>query len=212
MLPQTPFYLLRHGESEANVKHLVAGAGVNSPLTAAGKAQADDLANYMDKLAVRPSRIFHSPQIRARETAERVNRVMGLHMTESHDLHEHNFGDWENTSWELVKDRVYANERPPNGENRSDFAVRVKRVLDEILAQEFETPPLIVAHGGTFHAIAKLYEWPMGPMRNCHLHFYSPLAHATFPWEIWQHDISGKDLLRTRSQYCPLFKDIKEAS
>jgi probable phosphoglycerate mutase len=204
MIPAQAFYLLRHGESEANVLNIAAGGGVNSPLTQAGKHQADKLANFMASLEIKPSRIFHSPQIRAKETAERVNKNLNLSMTEIPLLHEHNLGEWEGKSWEIIRPKIYANETAPGGESRSDFSKRIKTVMDEILAEDHGAPPLIVAHGGTFHAIGKLYEWPFGAMANCHLHFFSPdPSHPPFPWEIWQFDIFGPTLKQTRSEYCP---------
>lgn len=209
MIPPVPFYLLRHGESEANVTGLVAGAGVDSPLTALGRAQADDLGNYMKRLEAIPSRIFHSPQIRAKETAQRVNRHLDLEMTEIFDLREHDFAAWEGLPWEQVREKVHADEQAPGGESRSDLARRIKKVLDEILDTPHATPPLIVAHGGTFHAIAKLYQWQFGAIRNCHLHRFDPAAHPVFPWEVWQHDISGNQILRNRSAYCPFsFREV----
>ena len=58
MIPAIPFYLLRHGESEANIKNLAAGGGVDSPLSQLGKQQADTLAPYMLKLQIRPQKFF----------------------------------------------------------------------------------------------------------------------------------------------------------
>lgn len=204
MIPAQAFYLLRHGESEANVLNVAAGGGVNSPLTLAGKTQADKLAPFMTSLVIKPSRIFHSPQIRAKETAERVNKFMNLSMTEIPLLHEHSLGGWEGQSWEIIKPKIYANETAPGGESRSDFAKRIKGVMDEIMAEDHGAPPLIVAHGGTFHAIGKLYEWKFGPMANCQLHLFTPdPSHEVFPWQIDQFDIFGPELKQTRSEYCP---------
>lgn len=204
MIPLRPFYLLRHGESEANVLNVAAGGGVDSPLTQAGQIQADKLAPHMLTLESKPSRIFHSPQIRAKETARRVNAHMNLPMTEIPTLHEHNLGEWEGKSWDVIKPLVYGNERAPGGESRSDFAARIKKVMDDILGQDYGAPPLIVAHGGTFHAIGKLYEWQFGPIHNCHLHFFAPDdSHPAFPWQLYQFDLSGPGLKQTRSEFCP---------
>lgn len=211
MIPARPFYLLRHGESEANVLNVAAGGGVDSKLTQAGEHQADKLAPFMTTLEIKPSRIFHSPQIRAKETARRVNREMNLSMTEIPTLHEHSLGEWEGKSWEIIKPLVYANQTAPGGESRSDFAARIKKVMDVILAEDYGTPPLIVAHGGTFHAIGKLYDWPFGVMHNCHLHYFSPdETHAPFPWQLWQFDVTGSGLKKTRSEFCPQSKIKKQ--
>lgn len=205
MIPAIPFYLLRHGESEANIKNLTAGGGVDSPLSQLGKQQADTLAPYMLKLQVRPSKIFHSPQIRAKETAQRVNKHLGLDMIEIPTLHEHNLGEWEGKSWDVIKPLVYANQTAPGGESRSDFAVRIKKVLDEILTPDLDGPPLLVAHGGTFHAIGKLYEWPFGPIKNCHLHLFEP-GEGKVPWRLSQFDARGEYITQSQSEFCPRLK------
>ncbi len=206
MIPAIPFYLLRHGESEANIKNLAAGGGVDSPLSQLGKQQADTLAQYMLKLQIRPSKIFHSPQIRAKETAARVNKHLGLEMIEIPTLHEHSLGEWEGKSWEVIKPLVYANQRAPGGENRSDFAERVKKVLDVILTPDLESPPLIVAHGGTFHAIGKMYEWEFGAMKNCHLHLFEPAPEQNIPWRLSQFEPRGEYLTQMQSEFCPLLR------
>lgn len=207
MIRPLPFYLLRHGESEANVLNIAAGGGVDSPLTSLGKDQADKLGAVLDQLPMRPTRIFHSPQSRARETAQRVNRTLNLSMTEIPKLHEHSLGGWEGQSWTIIKPLVYGNQTAPGGESRSDFATRIRKVLDEILTDDLDGPPLIVAHGGTFHAIGKMYEWEFGHMQNCHLHLFNPdVSHAAFPWELWQYDVRGDVLAKTRSEYCPQFR------
>jgi probable phosphoglycerate mutase len=209
MIPAIPFYLIRHGESEANIKNIAAGGGVDSPLSQLGKQQADALAPFMPKLPVRPSKIFHSPQIRAKETAQRINRHLNLEMIEVPELHEHLLGEWEGLSWNTIKPLVYADQEAPGGESMTTFSKRVKAVLDRILTHDLDAPPLIAAHGGTFHAIGKLYNWSFGHIKNCHLHFFDP-APSPIPWQLWQFDAHGEYFPKTRSEFCPVYLSDSE--
>src|SRR4051794_31477590 len=64
-------YLVRHGESEGNVKGLIPGRSPDTdyPLTDKGRAQALATARRFQQLQ-RPSIVYHSPARRAKETAE----------------------------------------------------------------------------------------------------------------------------------------------
>ncbi len=185
ILPQKSFYLLRHGQSEANVRNAVAGGNLDSPLTDLGIQQARDLANTVHHLAVKPSRIYHSSLSRAADTARLVNESLNLDMIEMDNLREHVFGDWENTHWPTIKERVDQGMEPPNGETYLEFAMRIKTALHEIMVTDHPTPPLLVAHGGVFHAIARLYGQKFGEVGNCVLHYFEPTPlDKPFPWAI----------------------------
>jgi broad specificity phosphatase PhoE len=185
ILPPKPFYLLRHGQSEANVRRVAAGGNLDSPLTELGKNQARELAAVVHHLPQLPSKIYHSPQIRAKDTAYFVNNTLQLETVEIHDLKEHIFGDWENTPWDDIKHLVDNRVNPPNGETYTQFGERVQRAITDILNTDHPAPPLLVAHGGVFHAIGRLYGEKIGEVSNCVLHYFSPAPHKEdFPWSI----------------------------
>lgn len=180
-----PFYLLRHGESEANLRQAVAGGNLDSPLTERGIQQAKDLARQIEYLQVKPSCIYHSPLSRAAETARLVNQSLGLEMIVRPDLKEHIFGDWENKPWSAIKIMIDKGVEPPNGETYLDFTKRVQSAFNTILSEDHSSPPLLVAHGGIFNAIARLYDQKFGEIENCILHYFVPLSdNQAFPWEI----------------------------
>ena len=64
MLPAKAFYLIRHGESEANKAQIAAGGGIDSPLTEKGQQQAKDLAPLIASLEVQPTVIRSAMQRR----------------------------------------------------------------------------------------------------------------------------------------------------
>ncbi len=212
MLPPTPFYLLRHGESEANLSGKAAGGGVDSPLTPRGEDQARALAEVVHDLKIKPSIIFSSSMQRARRTAELVNETLGLSHTVLERLEEHHVGDWEGQPWSEIGPKMKADINPPNGESYVQYAERVKTTLNPALSRTYETPPLIVAHGGTFYAIGRLYGWKITETQNCHLHRFDPYPdHAEFPWQVFEYNIRDFGLYERRSSYCPLSRTKGES-
>ena len=183
ILPAFDFYLVRHGESEANVRQVAAGGGLDSPLTETGIGQAKALAAAIHNLPVKPSRIYHSPQIRAKHTAGYINEFLNLDMTEMDNLKEHMFGDWEEISWVELRALAERGENPPNGETYQEFAERIGGALHEIFKTPHAAPPMLVAHGGVFKSIPRLYGHRLEAVGNCALYHFQPSSgNAAFPW------------------------------
>lgn len=199
MLPLKPFYLIRHGQSTANVRHITAGGLFDCALTDLGRQQPQALAPFLkEHMLPRPSRIYHSTMIRARDTAQYLNEGLGLDMIPDFDLREHDMGAWDGLPWVDVLPQLKAGTPPPGGESTQTFANRIMHTLKKILiTSEIENPPMIVAHGGLFHAIGFMYEYAMSEIQNCHLHYFEPRPEqALFPWHVWQYDIEGSSLVR----------------
>lgn len=185
ILPQKEFYIVRHGESEANVRKVAAGGGLDSPLTENGIQQAQSLASAIHHLPERPSRIYHSPQIRAKHTAGYINNSLQLEMTEIEHLKEHLFGDWENVVWKDIRHLAEQGINPPNGESYIDFATRIQNVIHYIFKNNHDTPPMMVAHGGVIRSIWRLYGVPIDHIPNCALYHFIPASHKSpMPWDI----------------------------
>ncbi len=70
-------YLLRHGKAEA---HIVSDA--KRRLTPAGVARMQTAARVMARLNISPARIFSSPRVRARQTADIVAEALGCAVEE----------------------------------------------------------------------------------------------------------------------------------
>lgn len=203
MLPAKPFYLIRHGETEANANRIAAGGELDSPLTELGHTQAKDVANVIHTLQIKPTKVIHSPMSRARDTANHINNALKLLMHEVDDLREHVMGEWEGKPWEEVMPLVHGNVRPKGGENKDDFGVRVKRVFTEIL-ETHDDPVMIVAHGGIFHALTHIHDEPAEfRIGNCHLHYFEPHAAGdNFPWKVWEFNIEEEELIKNAAPFC----------
>lgn len=192
MLLPKPFYLIRHGQSRANERRITAGGLFDSPLTNKGRDQAHALRPHLkDNLLPMPSVIYHSTMIRAHDTARILNEELGLEMIADFALREHDLGGWDGLPWEDVIPQLRAKVPPPGGETTERFAERIRDTLNKILKTSDEkNPPMIVAHGGLFHAIGHMYECAIADINNCHMHFFEPMPEKQeFPWHIWQFDI-----------------------
>lgn len=184
VLPAKPFLMIRHGESEANVRQVFSGQ-VDCALTDLGREQAHAAGKIIAALPDRhkPRRIIHSHLSRARDTAAIINEYLGgLQMSETPDLAEQNFGDWEGQNWEVVRPLLRSGQDPQNGETHEIFYNRVKRALKDVLL-DAETLPLIVCHGGFFRAFAMIHNQEFTPVGNCAAYRFTPRDHA-YPWEI----------------------------
>lgn len=186
-LPARPFYMMRHGESEANVAGTLAGS-IDSPLSLAGRAQAREARRIVETLPTAPALIVHSSLSRARDTARIVNEGLGLPLHEDAGLAEIDGGDLEGQPYEMFRACVQRGEDPPGGERLADFTARTGRALARALSmrpQDDPAPILIVAHGGTFRAFGDLYGVSIRGVGNCHLVACRPSDnHASFPWMV----------------------------
>jgi probable phosphoglycerate mutase len=183
MLPTTPFYIIRHGESEANLGQYASGH-VDVALTPKGLEQARAAAKIVAALEQKPTVIIHSHLQRARITAEIINEGLGLPMHEHPEIAEQMYGDWEGVSWEQTRQPIRDGMDPPNGETHAAFHNRVKNAITSFV-NKHEGPILIVCHGGVFRAIGALYGEKITGIENCSLHHFCPDETCTpMPWAI----------------------------
>jgi probable phosphoglycerate mutase len=151
-LAGTPFWFLRHGETDYNAKGLSQGA-LDISLNANGRAQAEAAAPLLAGRGI--TAIVSSPMLRTRETTEIVNQTLRLPVRFEPDLREVVFGGMEGkplspwfTSW---MDGSYT---PAGAESFAELTARIEAVLKHLLT--LHGPILIVAHGGVFRAIRHL--------------------------------------------------------
>jgi probable phosphoglycerate mutase len=202
MLPAKPFYLIRHGQSTANVRNMTAGGLFDSDLSPLGHEQGRTLSPYLAQLDLKPTHLYHSPMIRARDTALYLNETLGLPTTVHRDLREQEMGIWDGLPWLDVLPMLEAKKVPPGGESEQVFAQRIRSILTHVV-NDCPGLPMVVAHGGLFHAIGFMYEYAMSHVNNCHLHYFEPYpAYAPFPWRSWMFDIEGNRLVRKPALFC----------
>lgn len=155
-------YLLRHAQSEYNEKGIFQGR-LDSDLTPLGFVQARLAAQEF--LHKNIEVIYSSPQKRAYKTALTVADVLGLEVVVDERIRELSFGEYEGKHfWTLLEEegelfRAWLSnplKNPlPTQEDFAGFRHRVESFLWDALEKEHKNL-LIVAHGGTLHALVCL--------------------------------------------------------
>lgn len=199
MIPSKHFYMIRHGQTEANAARIMAGS-LDSPLTELGRNQAKDVQAIVNSLEIRPSVIVHSQLSRARDTAMIINEALDIPMFEDVDIAEHFCGDWEGKPYEECMSMLSGWDTPPNGETFDEFCLRIKRCKINALTRH-AGPVLFVCHGGVFRGFGRLHglDTP-GVFKNCHLYEFQPNHTATgFPWNVWDYESTDNKVSRNEN-------------
>ena len=145
-------YLIRHGKTEANEKHLYCGS-TDLPLSEGGREELKGLT-----YAISNARFLTSGILRTEQTLALLFGPV-VHTVEP-ELREVDFGAFEMHSYEELKDDpAYQtwisgdNEAnvPPGGESGVQMRQRVLEAYDRISASGQDT--VIVTHGGVIAAI-----------------------------------------------------------
>lgn len=148
-------YLVRHGQSEGNVKRYFHGQ-TDYPLTELGRQQACEVAEKLKDTKF--TRCCASNLQRAWNTAQ---ACLAFHPEVTAevctDLREHFVGDMEDVPWDEAQRRFpgvpekfisdWFHTVPPGGEDPQDMLKRVSRCIDSIIAHGEDT--LVVSHFGT---------------------------------------------------------------
>lgn len=200
MIPMKHFYMIRHGETEANRAMIMAGS-LDSPLTDTGIAQAKHARDVVAQLEIKPVAVFHSHLSRARDTAEIINEALDVPLHEDPDLAEFHAGDYEGVPYDECRSILSGWPVLPNAEHPDDFFARVKRGKMNAISA-FDGPVLTVCHGGVMRAFGEIYGVSPAPrFRNAHLYEFHPDPGDGFPWDVYDYGLCDDTgaLLRARS-------------
>jgi len=155
-----PVYLVRHEESEMNVRNYSHGDG-NSPLTEKGRQQAEAIAERCVNISF--DTIIASSMRRAQETAEAISLRIGKSV-ESSDLFRERKPPLVLESNERYKEPLLSirntwllsfytdSSRVEDGENFSDIKKRAAQALS-YLESRSEERILVVAHSFILHTM-----------------------------------------------------------
>jgi len=163
-------YFIRHAESEANKKRILA-SWLPFPLTDEGREDARRIAAEL-KETVPINRIISSPLLRAMQTAEAFSTVYGQTVQTDERLSEQNQGRYSGMSYDVVKLEAEYEADPlqrwdwvprGNGESYEMVAERVDSFLNsmEIETDEKENSDrhtLIVTHAVVFRLLRAVLE------------------------------------------------------
>jgi len=152
-------YLIRHGESEMNLrKDVICGRSNSTPLTAKGREEAWALGKRFAAQKLSFDKVYSSTAKRARETAEIACKVMGF-QCEKIVLSDQILELCQGEFTLQPREKVYTKERlkqitkesiffrapgidgtdlnsgakPPKGESRYDVEVRISKFINKLL-------------------------------------------------------------------------------
>ncbi len=179
---RTRLILVRHGETEANVRKVWHGH-LDAPLTPRGRLQVEATARRIAEMhREQPiAAVYVSPLPRARRTAEAITQALGLEPRVEPGLREMSIGDWEGLSFQDLQERKRLWERwsqdphfaPPNGESPVAFSRRVLQVMETLARRHPGQTLVVVTHGGVIsNALAQWFgkgpeDWVRFDAPNC---------------------------------------------
>lgn len=192
----TDLYLIRHGESVANVEPIVGGMRGDIGLTPRGRAQAARLEARLREGEFRADALYASTLPRARETAEYVSRALGLPVRFADEWHELRPGAADGLTIDEWRRRFQRHGYPPEhdpfqlfapgGESWATFLLRVGVALTDVVARHPGERVAVVCHGGVLEA-SFYHAFGLGPTSNTVR--FRPLNTSITHWQ--HHAISG---------------------
>lgn len=140
---------MRHGESEGNAARIFTGH-LDSPLTEAGRRQAEAVADALAKVHV--DRVVSSDLSRARETAAAIASRHGLPVETFRELREIDLGEMAGRSFDDARAHPDWNEdgfvRWPGGESLDAVFDRAFALVERVVGESPGKTIVIVGHGG----------------------------------------------------------------
>ncbi|MBF0032362.1 adenosylcobalamin/alpha-ribazole phosphatase [Citrobacter freundii] len=165
-------WLVRHGETEANVAGLYSGHAP-TPLTERGIAQAQTLGTLLRNVPV--DNVLCSELERACHTTQLILGDREVPVRNMPELNEMFFGDWEMRHHrDLAREDAenyavwcndWQNATPTNGEGFQAFSQRVERFITQLADYKTCQNLLVVSHQGVLSVlIARLLSMPAAAM------------------------------------------------
>ncbi len=143
------YFVMRHGEAEHNVKGMANNDRAGNPLTLQGKLEVKAATRALS----RTTRIYASPLLRGRETAEIVAELLAIpkeNITYDDRLREFEFGDFNHrpiADFQSFRDGHQYDDKVPGGESYQDAKNRFGAFLHDIERRQAGQHILIITHG-----------------------------------------------------------------
>jgi probable phosphoglycerate mutase len=160
--------IARHGETEGNRAGVHQGH-TDSPLTVAGRSQAEELGDELRRRYPGASGVYSSPLSRALSTATVAAGPLGLSVMVEPDLIEGSLGDWEglpSTRFDQLGFWANAKADPdysaPGGESFRACGARAAAAFERLAGLATGSPVIVVTHQGPIcQGLATLLETPL---------------------------------------------------
>ena len=178
-------YIVRHGETNWNVSRRLQGH-TSVALNENGREEAEVLAERIEKLDF--NRIISSDLIRARETAEIINKRVHKDIVFDARLRSIDYGALEGRLISEIAQEEWGiyNSTPEvfGAESVESVYTRVKNLLDELVANDESV--LIVTHGGVLRVMSYYIDYKQKFDNEVYCKFYKdvkPVANTSlFEW------------------------------
>jgi probable phosphoglycerate mutase len=146
-MAEKELYIIRHGQTDHNLKGIVQGKGVNLPLNELGRRQAQ--AFYEAHKHIPFDRIYTSSLLRAQQTIYPF-RDAGIPFEPFSELDEISWGEMEGVQSTLENSDVFLtllnrwrsgdiDAKPTGGESPKELQARQQRFIDHLLRQPERT-------------------------------------------------------------------------
>jgi len=148
-------YLIRHGQTDYNLKGYVQGSGVDSDLNETGKNQAEKFFDFYKNIPFK--KVYTSTLKRSIQSVQSFIE-MGIPHEAYSELNEINWGNKDGQEVSFADNTYYWNMvkkwkegaldfKPEGGESPLDLQAKQQKALDLILARTEEDMILICMHG-----------------------------------------------------------------
>ncbi|WP_437917670.1 histidine phosphatase family protein [Sphingobacterium sp. LRF_L2] len=186
------FYFIRHGQTDLNLRGIVQGRGVNSPLNETGKLQAN--AFYQAFKEVPFDKVYISTLLRTKQTVEGFI-ADGIPTEELEGLDEISWGVYEGmeqdevimTGFEKVVSAWRSGEldlRIDQGESPNELVTRQKVAIAHMLNQQDEETVLVCMHGRALRIM-------LCHLTNVPVSLMDDFPHTNTALYVLEHDHSG---------------------
>lgn len=171
-------FMIRHGATDNNLADppLLQGR-LDVPLSVDGRQQAECTGRLLATQSI--CRVYSSPLLRARQTAEAIAKPHRLEVDIIEDLQEIDVGDWEGRSWREISateperyQQFMANPAEhgyAGGENVTELFQRVNPAMEQLLSANLGGQVVMVGHNLVNRTwLASLLDIPLPQVRVVH--------------------------------------------
>lgn len=152
----TKIILVRHGETDTNIKGKIHKYSDTEQLTANGIKQIEKTSLALKK--DNPVAVYCSKEKRAIQSAQIISKNLDIPLFEIDGLEERNWGDYAGLSFQEIKQKAGMDDmsfeerytfRPPNGQSWKETEERLLNTLNEIISKNEGKGIVLVTHGGS---------------------------------------------------------------
>ncbi len=167
-------FIVRHGETDNNKKHIIQGRGLDASINELGRLQAEAICDALEPFEVH--KIVASGLRRTHETAQPLASHRKLDIQKYPELDEIDFGILEGKVFTEIKDEVMevheqwkggnVDYAPEKGESPRQTYARANAKVEEVLESSKEESIVFIIHGRLTRIL--LSEWLGYGLKNMH--------------------------------------------